>query len=208
MTVAEEERKMAQQPGGKGSSGKGDELLWLETYFILFPSKRRPTLTQVERALTAASPRLRLENLAADDDGLFESVLVESPEDNAAVEVSFEMGDAIAEQNMQWAKDLQGKLSPKQLQLIVSADARLDVAHFERVPKGGAGSQPKPVTRDVDADDFGSEAAWDDDEFGDDDVDMEAAMEVFDPTCLLTVVDALRGLTKGLTFDPAAGEIV
>ena len=36
---------------------------------------------------------------------------------------------------------------------------------------------------------------------------MEAAMEVFDPTCLLTVVEALQGLTKGLTFDPASGEI-
>lgn len=198
---------MAQQPGGKGSAGKGDELLWLETYFILFPAKRRPTLTQVERALTTANSRLRLENLAADDDGLFESVLIESPEDNAAVEVSFEMGDAIAEQNMQWAKELQAKMTPKQLQLIVSADARLDVAHFERVPKGGAGSQPKPVTRDVEPAPHDNESAWDDDEFGDD-VDIEAAMEVFDPTCLLTVVDALQGLTKGITFDPAAGEIV
>ncbi|QDT75057.1 hypothetical protein [Lacipirellula limnantheis] len=202
---------MAKAPtgGGKGNSKReGDELLWLETYFILFPGKRRPTLTQVERALTEANPRLRLKNLAADEDGLFASVLIESAEDNAAVEVSYEMGDAIAEQNMQWAKELQSKLTPKQLQLIVSADARLDVAHFERVPKGGAGSQPKPVTRDVEPDDFGAESSWDDDEFGEDEVDMEAAMEVFDPTCLLTVVDALQGLTKGLTFDPAAGEIV
>lgn len=193
----------------KQSSGKGDELLWLETYFILFPAKRRPTLTQVERALTEANPRLRLENLLADDDGLFASVLIESPEDNAAVEVSFEMGDAIAEQNMQWAKELQSKMTPKQLQAIVSADARLDVAHFERVPKGGAGSQPKPVTRETEVAEFASELSWDDAEFGDDeDVDMEAAMEVFDPTCLLTVVDALQGLTKGITFDPASGEIV
>ena len=50
-----------------------------------------------------------LKNLAADDDGLFASVLIESPEDNAAVEVSYEMGDAIAEQNMQWAKELQDR---------------------------------------------------------------------------------------------------
>ncbi|MBL9161373.1 MAG: hypothetical protein JNL18_01395 [Planctomycetaceae bacterium] len=202
---------MAKAPtgGGKGNSKReGDELLWLETYFILFPGKRRPTLTQVERALTEANPRLRLKNLAADEDGLFASVLIESAEDNAAVEVSYEMGDAIAEQNMQWAKELQSKLTPKQLQLIVSADARLDVAHFERVPKGGAGSQPKPVTREVEADEYASDLSWDDAEIGGDDVDMEAAMEVFDPTCLLTVVDALQGLTKGLTFDPAAGEIV
>lgn len=194
---------MTKQPGGKGSAGKGDELLWLETYFILFPSKRRPTLTQVEHALTAANQRLQLHNLAANEDGLFESVLIESAEDHAAVEVSFETGDAIAEQNMQWAKELKDRLSPKQLQAIVSADARFDVAHFERVPQGGAGSQPKSVTREPA---FEPEDSWDDD-FGDE-VDMEAAMEIFDPTCLLTVVEALRGLTKGLTFDPASGELV
>lgn len=191
--------------GGKGSSKRpGDELLWLETYFILFPGKRRPTLTQVEHALTAANPRLQLHNLAANDDGLFESVLIESPEDHAAVEVSFETGDAIAEQNMQWAKELKDRLSPKQLQAIVAADARLDIAHFERVPQGGAGSQPKPVTREAAFSE--SEDSWDDD-LGDE-VDIEAAMEIFDPTCLLTVVEALRGLTKGLTFDPASGELV
>jgi hypothetical protein len=33
-------------------------------------------------------------------------------------------------------------------------------------------------------------------------------MEIFDPTCLLTVVEALSKLTRGLAFDPAAGEVV
>jgi hypothetical protein len=190
---------MARKPsGGKGSRpASGDELLWLETYFILFPHKRRPTLTQVERALAEADPRLHLENLAADDDGLFESLLVQSREDNAAVEVSYETGEAVLEQNLEWAKTLQKQLSSKQLQQLMAADARLDVAHFERLQARPAGSKPAPAKGDIP-----------DDEFSDDDFDEEAAMEVFDPTCLLTVVEALSGLTKGLTFDPAAGEVV
>jgi hypothetical protein len=179
------------------AKGSGDELLWLETFFIVFPQKRRPTLNQVERVLTEAGPRLRLENLSANDDGLFESVLVESPEDRAAVEISYEASESVIEQNLEWAKQLQTQLSPKQLQQLVAADARLDVAHFERVKKGegGAGEFPR--------------AEHASDEFGDDDgLDVEAAMESFDPTCLLTVVEALSSLTKGLTFDPASGEIV
>lgn len=184
--------------GGKKSKRSSDELLWLETYFIVFSQKRRPTLTQVERALLDADPRLRLENLAATDDGLFESVLVESPEDHAAVEISYETSESVIEQNLDWAKQLQTQLSPKQLQQLVAADARLDVAHFERVPSGKSSSQQAPADRE----------AFPDDEYGDDDFDVEAAMEVFDPTCLLTVVEALSGLTKGLTFDPASGEVV
>jgi len=181
----------------KPAKRSGDELLWLETYFILFPSKRRPTLGQVENALANADPRLKLENLAADDDGLFASLLVESPEDHAAVEISYETGESVIEQNLEWAKQLQDRLSPKMLQQLVLADARLDIAHFERV-QAGAMRKEKPAS----AADFPA------DEFGDDDFDEEAAMEIFDPTCLLTVVEALTGLTKGLAFDPASGELV
>lgn len=208
---------MARDPsrGGKPNKPKGDELLWLETYFIVFPSERRPTLAQVEHALAEADPRLKLENLAADDDGLFASLLVQSPEDHAAVEISYEVGESVIEQNLEWAKQLQKQLSAKQLQLIVSADARLDVAHFERVPTGGAsspaGKAPPPKLHEVDEDEFNDESAEDfgDDGYGDDDdFDAEASLEIFDPTCLLTVVETLSRLTRGLAFDPAAGEVV
>jgi hypothetical protein len=190
---------VAHNPHGANKPAKrsSDELLWLETYFILFPNKRRPTLAQVEHAIATANPRFRLDNLAADDDGRFESLLVESPEDHAAVEISYETGESVVEQNLEWAKQLQDRLSPKMLQQLVLADARLDVAHFERV-QAGALRKEKP----------GSLADFPDDESSDDDFDEEAAMEIFDPTCLLTVVEALTALTKGLAFDPASGELV
>ena len=196
-----------------------DELLWLETYFIVFPQQRRPTLTQVERALSQADQRLKLENLAADEEGYFQSVLVQSAEDHAAVEISYETGDAVVQQNMQWAKEMREQLDGKQLQQIVAADARIVLAHFERI-RHGAGSKPPSAAprpkprrdheRDfVDAmEDELSDEYSDSESFLEDEYDEEAAMEIFDPSCLLTVVEALSGLTKGLTFDPASGEVM
>jgi hypothetical protein len=195
---------MAHNSGNDGKSRpKGDDLLWLETYFIVFPSNRRPTLQQVESALSEAGPRLVIENLEADDDGLFASLLVQSPEDHAAVEISYETGEAVIEQNLEWAKQLQKQLSPKHLQQMITADARLDVAHFERVEAGSL-SKKKSAPREEEF----AVTNFDDDFHEDDDFDDEAAMEIFDPTCLLTVVEALSKLTRGLAFDPAAGEVV
>ena len=165
-----------------------DELYWRETYFILFSHHHRPTLKQVSSALQAANCRYVLGNPSADSAGLIDSLLVESPEDHAAVEISYEVGEAIIEQNLEWAKQLREDLAPAQLQELIKADARLDVAHFERVTETGAEQKEFDCL----------------DEFGDpeDDYDM------LDPTCLLTVVETLAELTGGLTFDPASGEIL
>ena len=180
------------------SDTNGDELHWRETYFILFPHDRRPTLEQVASALAEADRRFLLENLESDDGGLLESLLVESPEDHAAVEISYEVGDAVIEQNLEWAKQLQKELPGDQLQELIKADARLDVAHFERVRSGSVGD---PETASPPGSGFGSAFG---DAFGDDE---DEPFEMLDPTCLLTVVDTLASLTDGLTFDPASGEI-
>ena len=180
------------------SDTNGDELHWRETYFILFPHDRRPSLKQVASALTEANRRFQLENPESDDGGLLESLLVESPEDHAAVEISYEVGDAVIEQNLEWAKQLQKELPGDQLQELIKADARLDVAHFERVPSASVGDAETGSSPGSRIDDTF------DDTFGDDD----EPFEMLDPTCLLTVVDTLASLTDGLTFDPASGEIL
>jgi len=178
-----------------------DELHWRETYFIVFPHDRRPELDQVTQALANANDRYKLENLSADDRGLLQSLLVESHEDHAAVEISYEVGDSVIEQNLEWADQLKAQLPAKQIQELVQADARLDVAHFERVPAGPASQAGGTSAGDSFADGFDSDF---DDEFGSEDENFE----MLDPTCLLTVVDALSQLTGGLTFDPASGEIL
>jgi hypothetical protein len=158
-----------------------DQLEWRDTYFILFRQSDRPTLTQVEAAITDASRRLKLENLEADDDGMFESVLVQAPQDNAALEISYETGDAVVQQSADLAKQLKGELKGKQLQQMLKADARLDVMLFERVRENSFGG-------DEDDDDWESSG--------------------LDPSSLLNVVEALAKLTGGLPIDPASGAIL
>jgi hypothetical protein len=159
-----------------------DELEWRDTYFILFNQSERPTLTQVESAIGKTSRRLKLEHLEADDDGMFESVLVQAPQDNAALEISYETGEAVEAQSADLAKQLKGELDKKQLAQMLRADARLDVMLFERVRSND----------------------WDG-EGGDDD-DWESGS--LDPSSLLNVVEALAKLTGGLPIDPASGAIM
>lgn len=159
-----------------------EQLEWRDTYFILFQQSSRPTLTQVEGAISGASRRLKLENLEADDDGMFESMLVQAPQDNAALEISYETGEAVIEQSVDLAKQLKDDLTADQLKRMLRADARLDVMLFERV-QGDAWSD----STDED-DDWGSES--------------------IDPSSLLSVVEALTKLTHGLPIDPASGGIL
>lgn len=163
--------------------GNDEQLEWRDTYFVLFQQSNRPTLTQVEAAITETSKRLKLQNLEADEDGMFESLLVQAPQDNAALEISYERGDAVIEQSSELAKQLKDELGPKQLKQMLKADARFDVMLFEQVHE----------------DQFGSEG----DEDGD---DWEGGS--LDPSSLLNVVQALAKLTGGLPIDPASGAIL
>src|SRR5262245_12093255 len=160
----------------------GDQLEWRDTYFILFKRSNRPTVTQVEASISSASRQLRLEHLEADDDGMFESVLVQAPQDNAALEISFETGDAVIEQSTELARQLQDEIDGKQLQRMLSADARLDVMLFEQV-SGNSWSDPDEEEEDWEG---GS----------------------LDPASLLNVVQALAKLTHGLAIDPASGSLM
>jgi len=188
-------------PQDNQGNGASDELHWRETYFILFPQGQRPTMQQVERALSSADARLQLENLASSDDGMFQSMLVESPEDHAAVEVSYETGEAVIEQNLEWAKQLQRQLPASQLQHLMTADSRLDVAHFERLPASSTAQKPPEASDPWQDEDYVAE------DFGDD-LDAAPELGMLDPTCLLTVVETLKSLTRGLAFDPASGEMM
>lgn len=165
---------------------EGDQFAWRETYFVLFSISNRPTLTQVESAITEANKRLKVANLEADDDGRFTSALVQAPEDNSAMEISYESGDMVIEQSAELAKQLKKYISGDQLAQLLRADARFDVMHFERLPEGA------------------EDAFWG----GDEEEHDELLAEALDPASLITVVEALSQLTGGLAIDPASGEIM
>lgn len=158
----------------------GGEYHWRETYFILFDSKNRPTISQIERALGDLGDRFELSLPAADAEGRFESITVASPPDHVALEISYECGEAVIEQGTELAKQLKGEAQSEQLAKLLRADARLDVMHFEHV----------------------TENSWAEDN-GDEDLD-----DLIDPSCLLLVVDALVELCRGIPIDPASGAIL
>lgn len=168
----------------------GGQLAWRETYFIMFSAGDRPTMAQVESAILESSNRLSVSDLQADEDGLFASAVVQAPEDNAAMEISYESGEAVVEQSTELAQQLRKQLDGDQLARLIQADARLDVMHFERLPDG----MDTP-------DDMGEEFDFDE---GSDDLLSEA----LDPASLITVVDALARVTQGLAFDPASGDLM
>ena len=166
---------------GFNEGAAGGELAWRETYVVLFERGNRPTLTQVEAAIGAAGSRLKMEKLSANEDGLFASVLVQAPEDNAMLDIRYESGEAISERAMSLAGQLKDEPEGDQMGRLVQSDAWLEVMHFERLGGGDEWSEEP---------------------------DEMMGPEGLDPATLITVVGALADLTDGLPIDPEAGDIL
>lgn len=153
---------------------------WRETYFVLFEETRRPTLHQVERMLHKLNSRFELADPVADSEGRFESVTVVSPDDYAALDISFMSGDEVLEQGAQLYKEMKGFAldddERSKLARLPKLGAKLDLLHFERLAEG-----------------FGDEDEPDD---------------MLDPSALLIVMDALVELTAGVGVDPQSGTLV
>ena len=168
-------------------TGRSNEFEWRETYFVLFKSDHRPTVTQVEHAISEISDRLELQDLKADEDGRFASVMVRSPEDYATVEISYEDGEAVIEQGTELAKQLKSEAEMDDLAKLMASDARLDLMHFEQVVAEAALSGSEPAEGDLDDD---------------------GIADTLDPSSLLMICEVLVALTDGVAVDPASGAIL
>jgi hypothetical protein len=154
---------------------------WRETYFVLFDSCKRPTLKKVERVLGELSDRFVLSNAQADEDGRFDSITVMSPDDYAAVDISFESGEEVVEQAAAFSQELKGSVCDDEerakLARLPKFDARFDLLHFEETSEEEAEAE--------------------------DEMD-----EILDPSALLIVLDALVELTGGVGVDPQSGTLL
>lgn len=161
------------------STFERDEYKWRETYFVLFDSSRRPLLKTVEDALYALSDRFQLSNALADEDGRFESITVMSPDDYAALDISYLSGEEVLEQTATLEKEFKaGPLDAEErakVERIKRCDARFDLLHFEQTTDEGP------------ADD---------------------ADEMLDPSMLLIVLDAMVDMTDGIGVDPQSGTLL
>lgn len=109
------------------------EFRWIETYFIMFPSARRPSLAEVQQALEQIGDHFQIGSPLADNGGAFESITLTAHDQGVAVEVSYDQGEEVSAQAIDWAKQMQHEAESSQLQQLMTADARLDVMHFEEV---------------------------------------------------------------------------
>jgi hypothetical protein len=153
---------------------------WRETYFVLFPAKKRPELKSMTKMLAVLNKRFELTNLNADDDGLIDSLTLISPDDFAALDICFTSGSEVLEQSAVLVDDLK-KMGidgppPVSWEQIKKYDGRFDVLHFEQVTEEGEGD------------------AEDD--------------ELLDPSALLVVLAALAKQTGGVALDPQAGTFI
>ena len=162
------------------STFEDDRYRWRETYFVLFPSDRRPTLKTVEKRLGSLNKRYSLENLSADEDGMIESLTLHAPDDFAAMDICFISGDEVLEHNEELVQELAATVEPEQksvLRRIKQYDGRFDVLHFEQK----------------------TDAVAEEDEEGD---------EMLDPGALLAVLEQLARITGGVAVDPQSGTIL
>ena len=161
------------------STFERDEYKWRETYFVLFDSAKRPTLHQVEQVVGELNDRFELSNARADDDGRFESITIMSPDDYAALDISFEVGEEVVETAAGLYEELKTSAADAderaKVERVPKCDARFDLLHFEQVTDAGS----------------------------EDELD-----EMLDPGALLIVLDALVELTGGVGVDPASGTLL
>jgi hypothetical protein len=152
---------------------------WRETYFVLFDSLRRPSVDSISKTVSKLSRRFQLKNVTGDDTGMFESLTVVSPEDYAALDISYESGVEVREQGATLAAEMKAGAADAEerakLARLPRCDARFDILHFEQVINTAA---------------------------------EEETDEMLDPSALLIVLDALVELTKGVGIDPQSGTVM
>ncbi len=160
---------------------ENDEYRWRDTYFVLFESQSRPHAVGVEAALREMDRRYQLVDVRQNEDGMFESLTLLSPDDNTAMDITFMSGEEVAESLVELNTELKKTtLDPDQQEKAVQlagCDARFDVFHFER------------LTFEFD------ESEEEEDEF-------------MDPGALLIVLERMAEICQGVAVDPASNSLL
>lgn len=111
-----------------------DRYEWRETYFVLFQSRKRPLLSDVEAAFKGLGSQFQLTEPAADAEGRIEALNIVSPEDHSALEIDYLSGDEVLLQVEELTKELRGESGyADKLAKLRRCDARFEVMHFEEM---------------------------------------------------------------------------
>jgi len=121
-----------------------DRFHWRETYFVLFRSAKRPALAKVEATLRKLGNHFQLSDAQADENGLFESLTLLSPDDFAALDISYLEGEDVEEQVAALADEVGAGegTDPSKLTLLPKCNARFDIMHFEQLVENSDEDEP------------------------------------------------------------------
>jgi len=114
-----------------------DQYQYCDTFFVYFQAQNRPSLEDIEKALSGGGETRELTDAKSDSNGAFKSITVRSPHDSSAMDIAFVGGEEVAEQVEELVSEfrqisLEGDDFEK-LKKIKDANARLDVFQFERI---------------------------------------------------------------------------
>jgi hypothetical protein len=161
---------------------ENEEYQWRETYFILFREENQPTAAKVEKALRGIDSRYVVRDVRADEQNRFESLTLEAPDDYSAMDVTLVSGEEVVEQTADLMKDLLRNASSadekKRIRQLEQHHCRYDIYHFEQLVFVGRESE-------------------------DDDSD-----ELLDPGAVLTVMQKIAELCRGVVIDPQTHTIL
>ncbi|MCA9151492.1 MAG: hypothetical protein KDA92_19400 [Planctomycetales bacterium] len=161
---------------------ENDEYQWRETFFVLFRDENQPTTQQVEKALRQLDSRFVLRDVRSDEQGRFESLTLESPDDYSAMDISLVRGDEVIEQTAEIRPELlKSAVGNEEKALIKSLSeyhCRYDIYHFEQLVFIGRADE------DEEMDDF------------------------MDPGAVLTVMQKIAQLCRGVAVDPQANTLI
>lgn len=122
------------------STFERDDYKWRETYFVVFDEPRRPTSKKISKTLAALDRRYEIENLTTNDEGLFETLTLRSPEDYSAIDLSYVCGPEILEEGQNLAKEMEPVADDpeeaEKIDRLRNSIARFDILHFEHVEGG------------------------------------------------------------------------
>ena len=158
---------------------ENDQYQWRETYFVLFHEKDRPTLDDVQKTLASLGNQYQVIEQRSNEGGFFESLTIISPDDFAAMDITYLAGDEVKEQVVELSDEMEDTQltgdEKQKLKRLKSCDARFDVYHFEQVVMGQSDDEEESY---------------------------------LDPGALLIVLERLARMCRGVGVDPQSGTLV
>jgi len=157
---------------------ENDQYRWRDTYFVLFREQDRPSAEATLQAFETLGPRYSVQDVRCNDQQRLESLTLLSPDDFAAMDISYISGEEVVEQVENLAEEMglgqTAQEEAQRLKTLKDCNARFDIYHFEQVVM-----------------------SEDDEDEG-----------FFDPGALLIVLQCLAKLCNGTGIDPQTGTIV